>query len=157
MCTQWHKARTQVLSAPHRTHFDIIPLIAGNVPIECFLDCKFLSFYNSIASSENKAVRYVTNINTYDPKSTLGKNILHLIHKYDVSVEDILTSSKKMIKANCFQKWYRETNEQYVIHAQIIRELIDVKENRLHITFPYGDDGLSFASLDLIINFLCTI
>ena len=157
MCTQWRKAHRQVLSVPYRTHCDIIPLIAENVPIECFLDCKFLSFYKSIASSENKTVRYVTNINTYDPKSTLGKNILHLIHKYDVSVEDILTSSKKMIKANCFQKWYRETNEQYVIHAQIIRELIDVKENRLHITFPYGDDGLSFASFDLIINFLCTI
>ena len=157
MCTQWRKAHRQVLSAPYRTHCDIIPLIAGNVPIECFLDCKFLSFYKSIASSENKTVRYVTNINTYDPKSTLGKNILHLIHKYDVSVEDILTSSKKMLKANCFQKWSREVNDQYVIHAHLVRELIDVKEGRLHITFPNCEDGLSFASYDLIINFLCTI
>ena len=73
MCTQWRKAHRQVLSAPYRTHCDIIPLIAGNVPIECFLDCKFLSFYKSIASSENKTIRYVTNINTYDLNSTLGK------------------------------------------------------------------------------------
>ena len=74
-----------------------------------------------------------------------------------VCEEDILSSSKSTIKVNCFQKWSREINEQYVVHAQIIRELIDVKENRLHITFPYGDDGLSVASYDLIINFLCTI
>ena len=111
MCTQWRKAHRQVLSTPYRTHCDIIPLIAGNVPIECFLDCKFLSFYKSIASSENKTVRYVTNINSYDPKSMLGKNILHLIHKYDVSVEDILTSSKKMIKANCFQKMVQRSQQ----------------------------------------------
>ena len=62
-----------------------------------------------------------------------------------------------MMKANCFQKWSREVNNQYVIHAQLVRELIDVKEDRLHITFPNGDDGLSFSSYDLIINFLCTI
>ena len=62
-----------------------------------------------------------------------------------------------MLKAKCFQKWSREVNDQYVIHAHLVRELIDVKEGRLHITFPNCEDGLSFASYDLIINFLCTI
>ena len=157
MCTQWRKAHRRILSAPYRTHCDIIPLIAENVPIECFLDCKFITFYKSIASSKNKVVRYVANINTYDPNSTLGKNMLHLKHKYDITVEDILSSSKKMMKAYCFQKWFKEVDEQYVTHAQLVRELMEVKENRLHITFSNGDDGVYFAAYDLIINFLCTV
>ena len=50
MCTQWRKAHRRVLSAPYTTHCDIIPLIADNVPIECFLDCKFLTFFKSITT-----------------------------------------------------------------------------------------------------------
>ena len=61
------------------------------------------------------------------------------------------------MKAHCFQNWFREVDEQYVIHAQLVKELVEVKENQLHITFSNGDDGLSFAAYDLIINFLCTI
>ena len=83
--------------------------------------------------------------------------MIHLSHKYGISAEDILISSKKGIKEICFQKWVVEVNEQYVINAQIIRELIMVKEDRLQITFSNGDVGLSYASYDLIIIFLCTV
>ena len=157
MCTEWRKAHRRVLSTHYRTHNDMIPLIAENVPIECFLDCKFLNFYRSIATSKNNIVKYIANINTYDLNSIIGKNMIHLIHKYDISAEDILMSSKKGIKDICFQKWFDEVNEQYVINAHIIRELILVKEDRLQITFSDGVDGLSYAAYDLIINFLCTI
>ena len=73
MCTEWRKAHRRVLSTPYRTHNDILPLIAENVPIECFLDCKFLNFYRAIATSKNEMVKYVANINTYDLNSTIGK------------------------------------------------------------------------------------
>ena len=66
-------------------------------------------------------------------------------------------SSKKGIKDICFQKLFDEVNEQYIINAHIIRELILVKEDRLQITFSDGVDGLSYAAYDLIINFLCTM
>ena len=155
MCTQWRKAHRRVLTTPYRTHCDIIPLVADNVPIECFLDCKFLSFYKSIIKSKNKMVKYIADINTYDYNSTLGKNMIHLIHKYGLKVEDIVSLSKKEIKSQCYQKWLSEVNEQHVTNAYIIRELLMVKEDRLQIIFPNGDVGLSYEAYDLIINFLC--
>ena len=62
MCTQWHKAHRQALLLPYGTHFDLIPLIAENTPIEIFLHCKFLASYKLAATSDNSIVNYMAKI-----------------------------------------------------------------------------------------------
>ena len=54
MCTQWRMAQRQVLLAPSTTHYDIIPLIAENVPLDCLLDCNFLIFLNPYPPRKTK-------------------------------------------------------------------------------------------------------
>ena len=124
MCTQWRKAHRQTLSLPYRTHCDLIPLIAENVPIEIFLDCKFLSFYKSAATSNNSIVKYIATTRLFSYESTMGRNMIHLLHKYNLQVEDVLSFSKKAMREHCQQKWKSEVKEEYIVHVQIVKEFI---------------------------------
>ena len=153
MCTQWRKSHRQALSLPYRTHCDLIPLIAENTPIVIFLHCKFLAFYKSAATSKNSIVNYMAKTCFFNQESTMGRNMTHLLHKYNLQVNNILSYSKDLIKKHCYQKWKSEVNPQYLIHAQIVREIIMVKEERLQITFTC--DAGDFSA-DSIINTLCT-
>lgn len=84
ICTQWRKAHRQVLSLPYRTHCDLIPLIAENIPIECFLDCKFLDFYKSAAMTNNNIVKFTARSRLFNHNSTMGKNMTHLLNKLKI-------------------------------------------------------------------------
>ena len=79
----------------------------------------------------------------------------HLMHKYNINVEDILGTSKKKMNRLCYQKWKANTHKEYHIHAHIIRELIHVKENKLQITFSNKEFQMSNDEYSLIINDLC--
>ena len=153
MCTQWRKAHRQALSLPYRTHCDLVPLIAENTPIEIFLDCKFLSSYKSAATSDNSIVNYMAKNCLFNHESTMGRNLTHLLQKYNLQVNNILSYSKELIRKHCYQKWKSEVNPEYIIHAQIVREIILVKEERLHITFTCNTGDFD---ADSIINTLCT-
>ena len=157
LCTQWRKNHRRVLSVPSTTHCDMLPLIADNLPIETRLDSKYLAFYKSIATSDNKLVNYIarSRLNTYS--STMGKNMTHLLYKYNLQMDDVLTFSKMKMKEHCYQKWKADINEDYIIYSQIVRELILTKENRLQICFSNDNFEFSYNAYDYIIDSLCTV
>ena len=113
------------------THCELLPLIANNVSLETRLDCKYLAFYKAIVTSRNSIVNYVARSKLHDYSSTMGKNMNHLMYKYNISVEDILQTSKKQMNMLCYQKWTEEINGQSIYHANIIRELIKLKQGNL--------------------------
>ena len=114
-----------------------------------------MTFFKYVTISKNKMVKYIANINTFNLNSILGQNIIYLMHKYELNVDDILTSNKNERKKHCYQKWLTDLNVQYFINAHIINELLMVKEDKLQIIFSNVDIGPSFVEYDLIINFLC--
>ena len=90
MYTRWRIAHRRVMSIPYTTHCDLLPLIADNMSIETRLDCKYIAFYKSIATSKNSIVNYIARNRLYEHSSTMSKNMTHLMHKYNISIEDIL-------------------------------------------------------------------
>ena len=148
--TQWRKAHRQVLSVPYMTHCDLLPLIADNMPLESILDCKYISFYKSIATSANKIVSYTAKSKLFDHTSTLGKNMTHIMHKYELDIDNIVSFSKCKVKEICYNKWVDSVNAEYPIYAKIIREMIMMKEERYKREF-YDNE------CDLIIDFCCLI
>ena len=98
MCTQWRKKHRRILSVSNMAHCDLLPLISDDMPLELKLECKYIGFYRSIANSNNNLVRYTSKCKMYDYSSTLGRNMTHLIHKYDLQVDDMLALSKNRIK-----------------------------------------------------------
>ena len=123
--------------------------------IETRLDCKYIAFYKSIVTSKNSIVKYVAKSRINEYSSTMGRNMTHLMHKYNISFEDILRNLKKKMNRHCYQKWMANSHEEYHIHAHIIRELIHVKENTLQITFSSEEFQMSYYEYTLIINDLC--
>ena len=58
MYSKWRKYHRIVLEVVNTTHYDLLPLIAVNMPLKCILDLKYLSLYRSIISSENSMIKY---------------------------------------------------------------------------------------------------
>ena len=85
--SRWRKFHRVVLGVPNTTHCDLLPLIAENLPLESSLELKFLSFYKSIATSENKIINYMAKHMLQSYNSTMCKNIRHLTFKYDISID----------------------------------------------------------------------
>ena len=140
--TQWRKAHRQVLSVPYNTHCDLLPLIADNMPLEYILDCRYVSYYQSIVNSENKIVSYTARNKIFDCSSTLGRNITHLVHKYNITIDDIKSLSKNTIKELSKSTWLSGINKEYPRYAQIIKDMIGMKElsgTRAYVYPPYSE------------------
>ena len=119
--SKWRKYHRIVLGLVNTTHCDLIPLIAENMPLDCILDLKFLSFYRSIMTSENKAVNYVAHRMSKSSTSTMCKNVNHLRYKYDISMDDIMELSKYKLRKHCYSKWCSEVEPLYPMYTSIIK------------------------------------
>ena len=150
ICTQWRKYHRIALSVPYQTHCDLLPLISDNMPLDCMLDCRFFSFYRSLINSENNLVKFTASNITNLHSSTLYNNIRYLQHKYDMSIEDILSMSKRKVNETCHLKWLSTVNQDYPIYASIIRDMMCMKEDRCTRNFTNEE-------CDGFISFLCTI
>ena len=128
MYTQWRKAYRQVLALPNNTHCDLLPLIADNMPLEYILDCRYVSFFQTIVNSKSKIISYIARNKTFDCTLTLGKNITHLMHKYNLIIDDIKSFSKKRIIEHFHSTWLSGINNEYPMYAQIIKDMIGMKE-----------------------------
>ena len=155
MYTQWRINHRRVMSVPSRTHCDLLPLIANNMSIETRLDCKYIAFYKSIATSTNRIVKHIAISRLGKYASTMGRNMMHLMHKYNICVDDILETSKKKINEHCYQKWLTGINAEYPINAHIIRELIRLKEGTLDVFIDNADFAFSYDEFKFIIDYLC--
>ena len=155
MYTQWRIAHRRVMSVPNTTHCDLLPLIANNMSIETRLDCKYIAFYKAIATSKNSIVNYVARTRLYNYASTMGRNMTHLMHKYNISIGDILDTPKKSMNEYCYKKWVSEIDAQYTINAHLIKELIMVRENRLCLFFTNDVIDFSYNEYNFIIDYLC--
>ena len=104
MWSKWHKSHRIILGLDNTTQCDLLPLIADNMPLDCILDLKFLSFYRTIISSENSVVSYVAHRMSKSRISTLSKNVNYLRYKYDICVDNIMTFSKGKMKKTLLLK-----------------------------------------------------
>ena len=150
MYTQWRKAHRQVLEVPYMTHCDLLPLINDNMPLDCLLDCKYITFLKSILNSEINIVNFTAKYKLFDQTSTLGKNITHLVHKYNIPVEDLTLLPKQRVKYIFYNKWITGVNIQYPMYASIIKDMVMMREGKCTRV-------LSNDACKCIIDFCCTI
>ena len=151
MLIQWRKAHRIVLSLPIMTHCDLLPLIADNLPLECMLESKFISFYKSVINSDNDEVRYIANnCSTYDISSRLGRNVNHILSKYGITRDEVMTMSKHKFKELSYNQWLNNVNPDYFIYSNIIKDMLLMKEDRCTRSFTNDE-------CTQLINFICSL
>ena len=68
---------------------------------------------------------------------------------YDISIDNIINSSKGKIRKPVYNKWISGINESYPIHANVIRDMLGIKEEQYTRI-------LSYDECKFIIESLCT-
>ena len=80
----------------------------------------------------------------------MGKNINHLLNKYDIVADDIISLSKHKVKEIWYSKWLSSVNVEYPIYAEIIKDMIVMREGICTKVFLNED-------CKFIIDFCCII
>merc|ERR1711895_27135 len=145
------------------SHCDLLPLISENMPLECSLELKFIAFYKSIATSENKILSYMAKNMLQSLNSTMRKNIRYLSYKYDMSIDWMRTASKGKLRKHIYDKWISGIDKTYPIHSSVIKDMMNVREIRSMIVFHESDvclkddDVLEHEDCIFIQEYLCTL
>ena len=152
--TKFSIALRRVWSLPARTHRDLLPLISGMQPLEVAIQSRILKFVKTLEESENEIVNYIVKYAATAPQSILGRNIRTLSSKLNKTYKEMLELSAPKAKELLFTVWSREIYEEYISRADVIRELLLVRENLLSIEFgPHRI--MDTVSCDIIVNNLC--
>merc|ERR1712121_295238 len=115
------------------------PLISENMPLECSLELKFIAFYKSIATSENKILSYMAKNMLQSLNSTMRKNTRHLSYKYDMSIDWMILASNGKLRKHIYDKWISGIDKTYPIHADVIKDMMNVRKVRSTIIFHESD------------------
>ena len=146
----WRNALRKVWSVPSNTHCDIMPLLGSQSPIDIQLKCRFLKFYRSVINSDNALIKYLSNVMTFTNRSTMSSNFNRILYDLNIDVCELAKLSLKSVKDMYHNKWLNSVDNQYLIHSNVINELIKMKEGIFY-------RELDSFQCDLIINFLCTL
>ena len=152
--TKYSIALRRVWSLPSMTHRNLLPLIAGMQPLEVAIQSRIFKFVKSLEESENELVNYIVKYAATASGSILGRNIRILSFRLNKTYREMLDLSSAKVKELLLERWRRETYEEYFIHAEVIKELLLVKENLLTIDFG-SHRVMDIVSCDFIINNLC--
>ena len=148
--SRWRKYHRVILEVPNTTHCDLLPIISDRLPLRCTLDLKYISFFRSIATSENAIIKYMTKHMLNSNTSTLCRIMKYICYKYKVSMEDILIKSTGRIRKEVYNNWFSGINPEYSTYANVIKDMLGIKEERYSRIF--SNDECNF-----FIEFLCTV
>ena len=152
--TKFSIALRRVWSLPPRTHRDLLPLISCMQPLEVAIQARIHKFVKTLEESENEIVNYIVKYAATAPESILGRNIRILCSKLNKTYKEMLELSETKVKELLYTVWRREIYEDYISRADVIRELLLVRENLLIIDFG-AHRIMDIVSCDVIVNNLC--
>ena len=152
--TKFSIALRRVWSLPAMTHRNLLPLIAGMHPLEVAIQSRIHKFVKSLEESENELVKYIVKYAATAPGSILGRNIRILSFRMNKTYEEMVKLSGPKVKELLHEIWKREIHEDYFFRADVIKELLLVKENLLTIDFG-SHRVMDIVSSDFIVNNLC--
>ena len=143
-------ALKRIWNLPCNTHYDILPLITSQIPIEIQLKCRFLKFYRSLSESENNLIRYLSRLKTFSSNSTMGNNLNQILYDLDVDIFELEMLSLNKIKKMYYDKWLSSVNGLYLIHSKYIYDLCMMKEKIV-------SNNQYIHECEFFIRFFCTL
>ena len=128
----WRESIRKALHVPAITHSVYLPLICECLPLNAQLELRVMKFFlcmNGI-NSTNRTFRFVSNHACMNRGSTIGKNINHIVWKYDIPPK--MCRGTYVAVNKLITKWYNnniKTDDD--INASIIAECIMIRDNTM--------------------------
>ncbi len=97
---------------------------------------------------------FIVNYANKAPGTILGRNIRILSSKMNKTYQEMVDMSAPKVREFLFDLWSREVYEEYILRAEVIKELLLVKEDLLFIDFGFHR-MMDIISCDFIVNNLC--
>ena len=89
----------KVWKLPYGSQRDLIPLIAECIPLDDALVYRFIN--RTVTLSDNMVVNYIANTMTFAYRSIMGKNVRHIMSKYNMSHNELLYTPMSAVKHKC--------------------------------------------------------
>ena len=139
--TEWNKAVRRTLGLPACTRSRLLTHMANNQSFTAQIEYRWMQFYKCMLSSDNEKVSYIARRSLDNSIGCLGKNRIHIRSKFDlVNINDMSRIPKEPINSNDYAR------------SQMIKELLDVKEENSHISFFHNEDLQDIWTISAHIN-----
>ena len=140
----WNTSCRIMFDLPLSTHRYFIQPVSNKMHLKNILMKRFLSFLSQIKRSNKKVPSFLLNMIKYDVRSTTGYNLRNMMLLFNKNqIEDI--EEKDII-----EYIYAPVEENDAWKVQIVKELIDVKNDELSVV------NMSKEEVDFMIESLCT-
>ena len=118
----------KIWKLPHDSHSDLVPLVAECTPLDIALDIRFITFYRNVISSNNTVVNYIAKASSVSCSLVMGKNVRYVMSKYNLTHGELVDLPKAYMKQRCNDIRKNEINVEYFDYANIIRDLVNMKD-----------------------------
>ena len=98
------------------------------MPLDVALVYMLITFYRTVALSDNMVVNYIANTMIFAYRSTLGQNVRHIKSKYSMTHHELLYTPISAIKHKCKEMWNINVIATYYDNGNIICELMEMKD-----------------------------
>ena len=141
--TTYNKSIKIMFNLPWATHRNLIEPLTGMPHIRRILIWRYLSFIKKIQKSKKTALTNLLNQAMNDVRTTTGSNLRWImLHAGNNTIDEVLNSKVDVE--------YHKLDEEQLWRADMLRELIDVRNDVKSIEEMENDD------LEDILEFLCT-
>ena len=146
----WSVAVRIMWNLPYQTHRYLIEPLSGFHAKNMILS-RFVNFVQSIPKGNKKSTHFLYELIKNDTRTITGKNINEI--KRITDSDDIMHINVKEMKKSLKFKSIPDTEKWRI---PLIKELTDIKQNRLEIRFQNGE-SLSFDDIDNLLSFAATV
>lgn len=110
-------------------------------------------------NSDNKIVKYIARNSRFCKNSTMCKNLNYVLYKCNMDMYEIDNVVGKQFVNRCSDRWVDELLEDDFLNANLIRDLINVRDGYYDLMCEH--DGIYVKLFDrdectFLLNYLCT-
>lgn len=147
----WNIAIRRLCNIPYRTHTRFLDSICNIKHLSFLLKRKFISFIITLLESRNELVQNIVSNSVFNNLSPTGKLLSRILCEYDLGSTNMFKLSFDNV-LYCLDKQYHFVHglsDVDTVHCQIIKEMIECKNNSYHTE-------LSYIEITSLIDYLST-
>ena len=151
--TTWRKALRRLFGLPRNTHCNILPILAGCLPIQSQLLNRYANFMHSSLHSSNPVVRVLAHMAVQGSGSVMSRNCNLLQQVYNINSYNVVNGGCSLFKSRAYLIYNAEMVDNVLVRVCFLRDTLRSRDATRRSLHP---GAAHLQLLDFIIEYLCT-